>query len=108
MKDQSALSWKGNTMRGKMMFIAGLAAGYVLGTRAGRERYEQIVQAARRLRENPTLQEAAGVVQAQANKLVSESKDLLTDKLGHTRLGEKVRSRSEHRSDRDAELTAGL
>ena len=27
---------------GKLTFIAGLAAGYVLGARAGRQRYEQI------------------------------------------------------------------
>jgi hypothetical protein len=29
-------------MRGKLIFVAGLAAGYVLGSRAGRARYEQI------------------------------------------------------------------
>jgi len=29
-------------MRGKIGLVIGLAAGYVLGTRAGRERYEQI------------------------------------------------------------------
>lgn len=29
-------------MRGKVGLVVGLAAGYVLGTRAGRERYEQI------------------------------------------------------------------
>ncbi|WP_457099482.1 hypothetical protein [Microbacterium sp. P5_E9] len=29
-------------MRGKVGLVIGLAAGYVLGTRAGRERYEQI------------------------------------------------------------------
>lgn len=29
-------------MRGKIGLIVGLGAGYVLGTRAGRERYEQI------------------------------------------------------------------
>ena len=29
-------------MRGKLGLVIGLAAGYVLGTRAGRERYEQI------------------------------------------------------------------
>jgi hypothetical protein len=34
---------------------AGLAVGYVLGTRAGRAKYEQIIDNARRLRDNPTL-----------------------------------------------------
>lgn len=33
-------------MKGKLLFVAGLATGYVLGTRAGRERYEQIASAA--------------------------------------------------------------
>jgi hypothetical protein len=29
-------------MRGKILFLVGLSVGYVLGTKAGRERYEQI------------------------------------------------------------------
>lgn len=29
-------------MRGKLLFVAGAALGYVLGSRAGRARYEQI------------------------------------------------------------------
>jgi hypothetical protein len=33
-------------MRGKLLFIAGGFVGYVLGARAGRKRYEQIVAAA--------------------------------------------------------------
>src|SRR5687767_4199503 len=33
----------------KLRFLVGLAAGYVLGARDGRERYEQIVQTARGL-----------------------------------------------------------
>lgn len=73
-------------MRGKMMFLGGLAAGFVLGSRAGREKYEEIVQAARKVKEHPTVQEATGVVQAQATKLYGEGKD----KLGQTRLGEKL------------------
>lgn len=35
-------------MRGKILFATGIAVGYVLGTRAGRERYEQIKKAADR------------------------------------------------------------
>ncbi|WP_055483292.1 hypothetical protein [Sphaerimonospora mesophila] len=57
-------------MRYKMMFAAGLAVGYVLGTRAGRERYEQIKRMAQRVADSPTVQEAAGLVGAQAGKLV--------------------------------------
>jgi hypothetical protein len=39
-------------------FAAGFAAGYVLGSKAGREKYEQIVETARRVRGNPAVQQA--------------------------------------------------
>ena len=73
-------------MRGKLWFISGLAAGFVLGTRAGREKYEEIVSNARKVWENPTVQEAAGVAQAQATRLYSEGKD----KISNSKLGEKL------------------
>lgn len=57
-------------MRYKAMFAAGLAIGYVLGARAGRERYEQIKRMAQRVADSPTLQEAAGLVGAQASRMV--------------------------------------
>lgn len=60
---------------GKMWFAAGVAVGYVLGARAGRETYDQIVRTARQIWENPTVQEAAGVVQAQTSRLVDTAKD---------------------------------
>ena len=77
-------------MRGKLWFFGGLAAGFVLGARAGRERYEEIVTSARKVWENPTVQEAAGVAQAQANKLYTEGKD----KINQSKLGEKLHSAS--------------
>ena len=73
-------------MRGKLMFLTGLAAGFVLGSRAGREKYEEIRTSAKKMWENPTVQEAAGVAQAQATKLYSESKD----KLQSSNIGEKL------------------
>lgn len=42
-------------MRGKFAFIVGLAAGYVLGTRAGRERYEQIKAGVKSVWDSPTV-----------------------------------------------------
>ena len=33
-------------MRGKILFLTGLGVGYVLGTKAGREKYDQITKAA--------------------------------------------------------------
>jgi hypothetical protein len=89
-------------MRGKLMFITGLAAGFVLGSRAGREKYEEIRANAKKVWENPTVQEAAGVAQAQATKLYSESKD----KLQSSKLGEKLQSSSSSGTDETQSLTA--
>jgi hypothetical protein len=63
----------------RISFLAGLATGFVLGTRAGRERYEQLKKAARTVAENPAFQQAAGVVQAQATGLLSAAGTKVTD-----------------------------
>ena len=49
-------------MKGKILFVVGLGVGYVLGTRAGRERYEQIKAAAERVWNTPTVQQSVGTV----------------------------------------------
>ena len=61
-------------MEGKLALAAGFIAGYVLGSRAGRQRYEEIVATARKLGSSQTVQSTAGVLQAQANDLVSKAK----------------------------------
>ncbi|MGY2701923.1 MULTISPECIES: hypothetical protein [unclassified Nocardioides] len=50
-------------MFSKSSLLVGFAAGYVLGSRAGRERYEQIKSGATRLAGNPTVQSAASKAQ---------------------------------------------
>ena len=47
----------------KPSLVIGFAAGYVLGSRAGRERYEQISNGARKFMGNPTVQSAASKAQ---------------------------------------------
>ncbi len=64
-------------MRGKISLLAGGAIGYVLGTRAGRERYEQIVAQAQSLWNNPTVQEKA----SQAQDLAKEKAPIIKDKV---------------------------
>lgn len=76
-------------MRGKLWFLGGAAVGFVIGARAGRERYDQLVGAARQLWDHPTTQEAAGVVQAQANRIYSKGRDVVGDRLSHTKLGDR-------------------
>ena len=89
-------------MRGKLWFISGMAAGFVLGARAGREKYEEIVTNARKVLDHPTVQEAAGVAEAQANRLDSEGKD----KLSQTKVGEKFSTGGSTGSTSTSELTA--
>jgi SLT domain-containing protein len=47
-------------MMKKLMFLGAGAIGYVLGAKAGRERYDQIAEQARKLRSNPMVQEKVG------------------------------------------------
>src|SRR3954466_14778754 len=44
------------SMKGKILFVAGLGLGYVLGTRAGREKYEQLKTSAMKLWNDPRVQ----------------------------------------------------
>lgn len=43
----------------KLMSLAAFGIGYVLGTRAGRERYDQLKRGFTRVREDPRVQEQA-------------------------------------------------
>ncbi|QSB04378.1 hypothetical protein [Natronoglycomyces albus] len=70
----------------KWYFVAGLAVGYVLGAKAGRERYEQLASMACRLREDERIQSATKSVKAGCDKAVSAAQDKLKD----TKFGAKV------------------
>ncbi len=59
----------------RITFIGGLAIGYVLGAQAGRERYEQLKQLARKAAESPAMQQTAGALQAQASATAKTAKD---------------------------------
>jgi hypothetical protein len=52
-------------------FVLGAATGYVLGARAGRERYEQIVRTYQRVTEHPAVQSAAGVAREKVSGVVN-------------------------------------
>ncbi|TDD58159.1 YtxH domain-containing protein [Actinomadura darangshiensis] len=80
-------------MKTRMMFMAGAAIGYVLGTKAGRERYEQIKQLSRQGWENPNVQDAAGVLRSKGEEFAGAARD----KAGHLkeRVPEQVQGRKE-------------
>jgi hypothetical protein len=64
-----------------MAFVVGLGVGFVLGARAGRERYEQMVKVTRKAADSPAVQQAAGAIQAQAADLVKTTKGKLSDQV---------------------------
>jgi len=68
-------------MRYRVTFAAGLAAGFVIGARAGRERYEQIKKMARRAADHPAVQQAAGAAAAQASGLAKTARAKVTDQV---------------------------
>ncbi|MGB9378800.1 MAG: hypothetical protein WCB04_14950 [Mycobacteriales bacterium] len=76
----------------KLTFALGFGAGYLFGTKAGRARYEQILRSVREVRDNPAVQETAGVVQAQAADLLSTAKDKVGEALANTSVGQKLNS----------------
>ena len=51
-----------------MSFLAGAAVGYVLGTRAGQERYREIVDGVRDLGNRPAVQQAQSKVKDMINR----------------------------------------
>lgn len=71
---------------GKLSFLAGAAVGYVLGARAGRERYEQIKGGAEKMWHNPKVQDKVadveGTVKAKAPEVGHKVKDAAGSKIG--------------------------
>jgi hypothetical protein len=63
----------------KLLVIVALAVGYVLGTKAGRARYEQIMQAFRKVKDDPRVQEkthqAAGLAKEKASQAAGAAVD---------------------------------
>ncbi|MCX4685392.1 hypothetical protein [Kitasatospora purpeofusca] len=66
----------------KLSFGVGLAAGYVLGTRAGRQRYEQIAKVTRQVAQNPKVQGATDKARQQAGAVAGKAAGAVADKVG--------------------------
>ncbi|MFI6942881.1 YtxH domain-containing protein [Streptomyces sp. NPDC050418] len=82
-------------MRYKLTFVAGLALGYVIGTRAGRERYEQMKKSARQFAQNPavrnTVESAAQTGRDVAGKAFASVSEKVGDKMPDS-VADRVRS----------------
>jgi hypothetical protein len=67
-------------MRYKATFVTGFAAGYVLGSKAGRTRYEQIMRQFRSVMGKPEVQQATDTAKHEAGDLLGTAKRMVTDK----------------------------
>ncbi|WP_262849820.1 YtxH domain-containing protein [Mumia quercus] len=65
-------------MKGKLALLGGLAVGYVLGTRDGRERFEQIKGRARSMWNDPTVQQKVSDAQDFAKEKAPEVQEKVT------------------------------
>ncbi|MFE6846333.1 YtxH domain-containing protein [Streptomyces sp. NPDC057686] len=70
-------------MRYKVTFVVGLALGYVLGTRAGRERYEQMKKSARGIAQNPAVRNAAESAGQTGREYAGKAFAAVSDKVGN-------------------------
>ncbi|ATL27538.1 MULTISPECIES: YtxH domain-containing protein [Streptomyces] len=69
-------------MRYRLTFVAGLALGYVLGTRAGRERYEQLKKSARGISQNPAVRNTVESATQQGREVAGKAFHSVSDKVG--------------------------
>lgn len=82
----------------KLTLLAAGAAGYVLGARAGRERYEQIAAGARSVARNPKVQAARQQAQDTISTQATAAGSAVADKAKETAsaAADKVRSSSDN------------
>jgi hypothetical protein len=69
-------------MRYRLVFIAGLALGYVLGSKAGRERYEQLARSARQVAQNPAVRNTAETAAHQGRQFADKACHAVSEKVG--------------------------
>ncbi len=66
-------------MRGKIIFVTGIAIGYVFGARAGHERYLEIKRSMAKLWNDPRVQQQVKQAEAFAKEKTPEVVDFLSD-----------------------------
>lgn len=66
-------------MKGKILFVAGLGIGYLLGTRAGREKYDELKTAALKVWNDPRVQKQVDAVEDFVKDKAPEVADFVSD-----------------------------
>ncbi len=66
-------------MKGKILFVAGLGLGYLLGTRAGREKYDELKAAALKVWNDPRVQKQVDAVEDFVKDKAPEVAEFVSD-----------------------------
>lgn len=66
-------------MRGRLGVLMGFGAGYVLGAKAGRERYEQLQRLYENVVSSPGFQQATGKAKEAVGTGLEQAKDLASE-----------------------------
>lgn len=72
-------------MAGNLKLAVGLVTGYVLGAKAGRERYERLRDAARQVADRPEVQQLAGKLRSGLEAGVDKAASSAGDRLERVR-----------------------
>ncbi|MFB7336333.1 YtxH domain-containing protein [Streptomyces adustus] len=89
-------------MRYRLTFVAGVAVGYVLGSRAGRGRYEQLKKSALQVAHNPAVRNTAETAAQQSRQIAGRAYHAVSVKVGDRMpdsVSDRVRSLRTRNSD---------
>jgi uncharacterized protein YgiB involved in biofilm formation len=89
-------------MRGRLGFFIGFGAGYVLGAKAGKERYEQLRRLYDNLVSSPTFQQATGKAKSAMGTGIEQAKDAASESVSKVSSAIKERKSGD---DRGSSLT---
>lgn len=92
-------------MKNKLVFTAGMAAGFVLGARAGRDSYEKIKTKAQELWGNPKVQETVSSTAETIKNKAPEVQDAVKDGLKNIGSDDNDGAKAPQKSGMDSSAT---
>lgn len=72
-------------MKNKLLLLVGTGIGYVLGTRAGREKYDALVDQAQSLWGDPRVQDAVTTAKSSTGSAFSQAQDQVKGKVAEVK-----------------------
>lgn len=84
----------------KLLLLTGAAVGYVLGAKAGRERYDQIVAKAKGVARDPRVQEKAREAQSAVKENAPVVKDKVAEAAGNAKAATQDKLGKKHEDTR--------